>query len=325
VRVLITGATGFVGGWTADAIARRGHQIRFLVRNPDKLARAAAFFGFDADDAVVGDITDEAGVARALQGCDAVVHAAAEVALHGTDADGERALVQRNLAGARNVIGGAVRAGIDPVVHVSSIAALWTPTTAVMHGDLPVTGGAGAYGQAKTAVEVYVRSLQDEGAPVAIVYPTGVAGPSAAGHRGEAGDGVRTLAGVGVLGRTAGLTLVDVRDLADLHVRLLEPGHGPRRILAGGHRIIGADLARALRHASGRHTRYVPIPNRALLGIGRLADRFRSLVPTGVDQLSESAAQYLLYPPIPDNSAAASLGATFRPVTETIDAVFDDD
>ncbi|WP_245548421.1 NAD-dependent epimerase/dehydratase family protein [Gordonia araii] len=319
---MITGATGFVGGWTARAVHERGHDIRFLVRNPDKLARTAAFFGFDASDLVVGDITDAATVAKALDGCDAVVHAAAEVALHGTDAEGEEALVRRNTDGARNVIGRAVEAGIDPIVHVSSCAVLWTPTDAVLHEGLPVTGGAGAYGRAKTAIEEYVRALQDDGAPIAITYPAGVAGPAAAGHLGEAGDALYTLAAVGVLGRTAGLTLVDVRDLADLHARLLEPGRGARRVVAGGHRISGARLAEALSDASGKRVRYLPIPNTALIGLGALADRFPTHVPAKLGQLSETAAQYLLYPPNPDNSVAEALGVTFRPVTETIGDVF---
>ncbi len=317
---MITGATGFVGGWTASALHEHGHQLRFLVRNPDKLARAADYFGFDATDAVVGDITDAAAVDRALDGVDAVLHAAAEVALHDTGGDAAAVLVETNTAGARNVIGGAVRAGIDPIVHVSSAAVLWSPS-GVLRADQPITGGAGAYGQAKTAVEKYVRGLQAEGAPIAITYPSGVAGPAAAGHLGEAGDALFTLVSVGVLGRTAGLTMVDVRDLADLHRRLLEPGHGPRRIVAGGHRITGAALARALSSASHRRVHHIPIPNTALIGLGRLADRFRDRVPARLEQLSETAAQYLLYPPEPDNSAAETLGVTFRPATETIAAV----
>jgi len=320
VRVMITGATGFVGGWTAKAIHDSGHTLRFFVRSPQRLAKAAAFFGIDATEVVVGDIGDAAAVARALDSCDAVVHAAAEVALHHTeDAD---ALVKRNLTGSRNVIGQAVAAGIDPIVHVSSAAVLWTQSGAVMRTDLPPTGGAGAYGHAKTAVESYVRDLQAQGAPIAITYPTGVAGPAAAGHLGEAGDGVLTLADIGVLGRTAGLSLVDVRDLADLHVRLLEPGHRARRFVAGGHQAFGRTLAQTLTRASGHRVRYLPIPNTALLGLGRLADRHRTLVPRKLDQLSESAAQYLLYPPNPDNSAAEALGVVFRPIAETIDAVF---
>lgn len=322
VRVLITGATGFVGGWTAAAIAERGHEIRFFVRSPDKLRRAADFFGFDAADHVVGDITDPTTTARALVGCDAVVHAAAEVVLQHTDDADDDALVARNVTGTRNIVGGAVDAGVGAIVHVSSSAVLWSKTRPVLDDESPLTGGAGAYGRSKTAVEEYVRGLQDQGAPISITYPSGVMGPAAVRHLGEAGDGLLSLAHAGVLGRTAGLTVVDVRDLADLHARLIEPGHSPRRVVAGGHLLTGRPLARAMSAASGRRVHYIPIPNTALLGLGRLADRFRSLVPAGLEQLSETAVEYLLYPPDPDNSTAEGLGATFRPISETFDAVF---
>jgi len=322
VRVLITGATGFVGGWTAAAIAEQGHELRFLVRSPDKLRRTADFFGFNGDDHVVGDITDPTSTASALQGCDAVVHTAAEVVLQHTDDADDDAMVARNVAGTRNIVGGAVDAGIGAIVHVSSSVVLWSKTRPILDGESPLTGGAGAYGRSKTAVEKYVRDLQDRGAPIAITYPCGVMGPAAAGHLGESGDGLFSLADAGVLGRTGGLTVVDVRDLADLHTRLIEPGHGPRRVAAGGHRLTGRALARAMSAASGRRVHYIPIPNTALVGLGRLADRFRNLVPASLEQLSETAVDYLLYPPDPDNSTAEALGVTFRPISETFEAVF---
>ena len=53
-----------------------------------------------------------------------------------------------------------------------------------------------------------------------------------------------------------------------------------------------------------------------------LADRFRNLVPASLEQLSETAVDYLLYPPDPDNSTAEALGVTFRPISETFEAVF---
>ncbi|MFT3900915.1 MAG: NAD-dependent epimerase/dehydratase family protein [Gordonia sp. (in: high G+C Gram-positive bacteria)] len=322
MRVLITGGTGYVGGWTADAVLRAGHDVRFLVRSPDKLRRVADFFGWGEPDFVVGDFTDDAAVARALDGCDAVIHAAAEIALHG-DAEADRVLLERGLTGARNVIGGAVAAGLDPIVHVSSCAVLWPPkSTELTDPAEPLPGGSGAYGAAKTAIEAYVRELQENGAPIAITYPGGVAGPSIDGYGGEGGDGLHTLVKLGVVGRTAGLTLVDSRDLADLHLRLLAPGQGPRRITATGSRITGADLARALSAAVGRWVPYLPIPNSVMTGVGKLADRFPSLVPASLHQLGEAAVGFLLHPPFPENAAAEALGATFRPAEKTIASVF---
>ncbi|SID91017.1 putative oxidoreductase [Mycobacteroides abscessus subsp. abscessus] len=79
MRVLVTGGTGFVGGWTAKAVAEAGHQVRFLVRKEARLHTTVATLGVDVSDYAVGDITDRASVEAALDGCDAVVHSAAMV------------------------------------------------------------------------------------------------------------------------------------------------------------------------------------------------------------------------------------------------------
>ena len=64
MKVMLTGGTGFVGAWTAYAIAQAGHQVRYLVRTPDKLAVSAGALGLDTSDHVVGDITDAEAVRR---------------------------------------------------------------------------------------------------------------------------------------------------------------------------------------------------------------------------------------------------------------------
>ena len=77
MRVLVTGGTGFVGSHSVDAIRAAGHDVRLLVRDPAKAKRVFASRDLAADDLVVGDVTDAICVERALEGCDAVVHAAA--------------------------------------------------------------------------------------------------------------------------------------------------------------------------------------------------------------------------------------------------------
>src|SRR6201997_1281983 len=98
MHVLVTGGTGFVGGWTAKAIADAGHSIRFLVRKPDRLKKAFAQPGRDVSDFAVGDITDRVSVREALAGCDAVVHSAALVA---TDPRQTNDMLTTNMQGAQ--------------------------------------------------------------------------------------------------------------------------------------------------------------------------------------------------------------------------------
>ena len=118
---MVTGATGFVGSHTAAALGAEGHAVRALVRDPEKLERVFRKRGLEPPEAVRGDVTDAASVERASEGCDAVVHTAAVVAMAAHRA---QEVLDTNARGVENVVGGAVQAGIPRVVYVSSVGAL---------------------------------------------------------------------------------------------------------------------------------------------------------------------------------------------------------
>ena len=316
MRVLVTGGTGFVGGWTAKAIADAGHTVRFLVRKPAGLATSVERIGVDVSDYAVGDITDSESVRRALRGCDAVVHSAALVA---TDPRQNDRMLATNLEGARNVLGGAVELGLDPIIHVSSFTALFHPGLETLTADLPVVGGSDGYGRSKADVECYARGLQDAGAPVDITYPGMVLGPPVGNRFGEAGDGVRSALRIGVIpGRSAGWLIVDVRDLAALHAALLVSGHGPRRYMAGGHRVSVSELARLLGAVSGRRLYAVPVPDVALRVAGEVLDRVERFLPVTTPFTAAGMQYYTQMPTSDDSPAENELGVCFRDPRDTL-------
>ena len=310
MKVLVTGGTGFVGSWTARAVQRAGHEVRFLVRDPARLSVSAGALGVDTSDRVAGDITDAASVGRALDGCDAVVHCAAIVAI-GTGAAQRMAA---NLDGARNVLGEACRRGLDPVVHVSSVAAVFRPGLSVLTGDLPVADGLDDYGASKAQVERYARGLQDEGAPVQIIYPGMVVGPPAGQQVGEGTDGVRKVLRLGVVpgGRGASWTVCDVRDLAEAHAALVDAPGPPRRWAAGGVRLSASEVAEALSRATGRRIRHVPFPDAALRGLGRLQDRLGLHLPMAGDITGPAMEYYTRMPESDNGPLERELGVRFR-------------
>jgi dihydroflavonol-4-reductase len=323
VRILITGGTGFVGGWTAKAIADAGHSIRFLVRNPDRLQTSVAKLGVDVSDFAVGDITDRISVRKAMQGRDAVVHSAALVA---TDPRQTNEMLTTNMQGAQNVLGQAVELGLDPIVHVSSFTALFHPNLETLTADLPVVGGADGYGTSKAQVDLYARGLQDAGAPVNITYPGMVLGPPVGNQYGEVGAGVKAALQMHVIpGRGGGWLIVDVRDLAALHAALLEPGRGPRRYTAGGHRVPVAELAEMLGHAGDTPVVAVPIPDTALRVAGAVMDRAGRFLPFETPFTSAGMQYYTQMPASDDSPSEKELGITYRDpretVTDTIDAL----
>jgi len=317
MRVLITGGTGFVGGWTAKGVVDAGHEVRFLVRNPQRLYSSTAALGIDVADHVMGDITDADSVKKALSGCDAVVHAAAMVS---TDPKQAEKTMATNLEGAHNVLGQAADLGLDSIVHVSSIAALFRPGLEKFDADLPAAGGSeDGYGQSKARVELYARSLQDGGAPVNITYPGMVLGPPVGRQFGEAAEGVRGALQVRSLpGRRAGWLVVDVRDLGSLHAALLEPGRGPRRYTAGGHRLSVGEVAQLLSEVSGTTVHPVPVPDSLLRAAGAMLDQLGRFLPLN-SAFSEAGMRYYTQMPASDDSPSEhELGVVYRDPRETL-------
>jgi dihydroflavonol-4-reductase len=321
MHVLITGGTGFVGGWTAKVIAEAGHSIRFLVRNPDRLQTSVAKLGVDVSDFAVGDITDRVSVRDALRGCDAVVHSAALVA---TDPRQTNEMLTTNMQGAQNVLGQSVELGLDPIIHVSSFTALFRPGLEMLTADLPVVGGADGYGTSKAQVEIYARGLQDAGAPVNITYPGMVLGPPVGDQFGEAGEGVKAALQMhAVPGRSAAWLVVDVRDLAALHAALLEPGRGPRRYTAGGHRVPASELANMLGQIAGTPIVAVPIPDTALRVAGAVLDRAGRFLPFDTPFTSAGMQYYTQMPASDDSPGERELGITYRDPQETMADTFE--
>jgi dihydroflavonol-4-reductase len=321
MRILITGGTGFVGGWTAKAIADAGHSIRFLVRTPEKLQTSVAKLGVDVSDFAVADITDRVAVREALQGCDAVVHSAALVA---TDPRQTTEMLTTNMQGAQNVLGQSVELGLDPIVHVSSFTALFHPGLETMTADLPVTGGADGYGTSKAQVDIYARGLQDAGAPVNITYPGMVIGPPVGDQFGEAGEGVKAALQMHAIpGRSAAWLIVDVRDLAALHAALLEPGRGPRRYTAGGRRVPAAELASILGEVAGTPMVALPIPDTALRVAGAVLDRAGRFLPFETPFTWAGMQYYTQMPASDDSPSETELGVTYRDPSETMKDTFE--
>ena len=316
MKVLITGGTGFVGAWTAKAVQDNGHDVRFLVRNVGRLNASAGSIGVDVSDHVLGDIADAESAAAALNGCDAVIHCAAMVS---TDPGRADEMLHTNLEGARYVLGAAAAHGLDPIVHVSSFTALFRPDLEVLHADLPVVGGSDGYGRSKAVVEAYARGLQDGGAPVDITYPGMVLGPPAGEQFGEAAEGVEaTIKMHGVPGRSAAWIVIDVRDLAALHVALLEKGKRARRYMAGGRRIPVQELAKLIGAAADRSLAVFPVPDSALRGVGALFDTIGGYLPFNTPINSAAMQYYTQMPPSDDTPSQRDLGVTQRDPAETL-------
>ncbi|CAN0600431.1 unnamed protein product, partial [Laminaria digitata] len=135
-----------------------------------------------------------------------------------------------------------------------------------------------AYGRARVACEEYVRDLQVQGAAVAITYPAQVIGPDDPGFT-EPHQGLQLLSKGLVPCTSSGTQYVDVRDLAEVHRRLLEEAAPSNRYVIGGHYLDWRALAAALETVTGRRLLKLPVPGLAARLGGHVYDRISSRLP----------------------------------------------
>ena len=271
MRVLVTGGTGFVGSHSVAALLRSGHEVRLLVRSPQRIAPALEPVGVHEVDWAEGDVTDPASVERAMKGCQAVLHAASVYSFLRRDA---KLMEETNARGTDLVLATAHRLGLDPIVYVSSYVALFPANGRVLTTDSPIGTPSPAYARSKADSERIARGYQDAGAPVAISYPAMVWGPHDP-HLGESNRlAVQILRGRLPLIPDGGVPIVDVRDVAQLHAQLIEQGRGPRRYMVGGPYVPFPELVDSLARATGRSIRHYALPDL----LTRLMARFNEAI-----------------------------------------------
>ncbi len=314
MKVLVTGGTGFLGSHAVAALLSAGHDVRMFVRSTDKLHRVFDPKGITLGDVVVGDVLDPSSIAPALDGCDAVLHAAGVVGVSHPEGASRRT----NVDGTRNVVGLALAAGLDPVVHTSSVAALVPTEDPVLTVDTPVSDPPGHYGRSKAEAERYLRAVQADGAPVVSFLIGAVYGP-AQPQLASAMESIVAAAREMMVITSGGIGVIDVRDLARLFTAAMEPGRGPRRYLAGGQYLTWAEWTDVMGEVLGRPVRRTRLPAGALVRAGRLLDAARKVHGFDYPLTYEAAVEMTGTPPNDDGPTLADLGVAYRPVRDTLD------
>jgi dihydroflavonol-4-reductase len=298
----------------ARALLRAGHETALLVRSPDKVERV---FGKDLAarfETIAGDMTDEGAVSHAVQGRHAVIHAAAVVALEQKHA---ARVLHDNRRGIEIVVGSAFAAGIERVLYVSSVVVLYRSGQPTMSTERLGDPGGSAYMRSKVECEMYVRSLQGTGAPIQTTYPAGVIGPDDPGLS-EANRGVLAFFRDACVVTDSGLQMVDVRDVAEAHVRLLGTPMGPGRHVLAGHFIPWARLADLCEEITGRKLRRLPIPGAVMRASGLVADLVKHVWDFQFP-LSHEAMRFMTqWVPIDPTPADGGPSFAFRDPRETL-------
>jgi dihydroflavonol-4-reductase len=174
VKVFVTGGTGFIGGAVVRQLRARGDDVVALVRNPAKGAPLEALGCI----LVAGDLNDERAIRAGMEGCDAVIHAAAVYEV-GIPVSARQSMQEANVGGTERVLGAALEAGTRKVVYVSTVGAFGNTHGRVVDETYEHPAGAFTSEYEKTKWEAHqvAKRLIGEGLPCVIVQPGGVYGP----------------------------------------------------------------------------------------------------------------------------------------------------
>jgi dihydroflavonol-4-reductase len=313
VRILVTGAGGFLGSHVARVLLGRGHQVRVLVRpsRPNK-----ALEGLDVERAE-GDLLDEPSLVRACRDSEGLIHCAARTGYWSRQDDEQRAI---NVEGTSALLRSAHRAKIGRIVHVSSIATIGCSkdgrvldeTHVWMPRSLRIN-----YVTTKHESEERAFAAAWAGMDVVVVNPCMLMGPR---FDGRPRSGLVN----GIANRTTrwippgGTSVVDVADAAEGCVLAFERGAKGQRYILGGHNQTWREMHERIARAAG-----VPAPKRSVplfaartLELGaRVLDVAHLSRPPWTPEILRT---WGLFGFVDSAKAKTQIGYTFRPLDETI-------
>jgi len=268
-KILVTGATGFVGAAVARALIARGERVVLLARKSSPRGNVE---GLDAE-IVIGDLRDAESLGPALRGVEKLYHVAADYRLWAPDPN---EIVEANRLGVANIMTAALRADVSRIVYTSSVATL------KLNGEgRPVDENSpaapqqaiGAYKKSKTIAERLVEKMAaEEGLPAVIVNPSTPIGPRDIKPTPTGRVIVEAASGKMPAYVDTGLNLVHVEDVAAGHIAAMEKGRvGERYILGGQDAPLGAMLAE-IAELVGRRPPVTKIPRAPLFPLAFAAE-----------------------------------------------------
>ncbi len=224
MKLLVTGATGFLGSTLVPLLLEAGHEVRALLRKP---------FALPGCEVVRGDVLDRGSLTSALQGCEGLYHLAGLVSRDPADA---RKMYDLHVGGTRNLLELAEKAGVKRVVLASSSGTIGVSRTrrvATEEDDYPIEAvGRWPYYLSKIYEEKIALLQARRGLAVIVLNPSLLLGPGDA-RMSSTQDIFRFLMGrIPVMPR-GGISFVDVRDAAQAFVAALTRGNLGERHLLG--------------------------------------------------------------------------------------------
>lgn len=323
--ILVTGATGLLGGHLAAALLLQGRRVRALYRTPEKQMRAREILSFYTPEAdrlfaqiewVQGDVTDVFSLMDAMEDVDEIYHCAGLVSFHDSDS---KVLHKINGEGTANMVNIALEKEIKKFCHVSSVATLQVQANRKYIDELSVwktSSGNSAYAISKYRAEFEAWRGLSEGLNVVVVNPSVIIG---AGCWGQSSGELITRTHQWLPFYTAGTTgYVDVKDVVNCMVRLMDENKFGERYILNAENLSFGEVIGHLRQNFNRP----PVRLKAgsfLMHSARYADSFISVLSGRRRMVTKDIITSALARNFYDNSKICrELNYVFSPMEKTL-------
>ena len=265
MRVLVTGATGFVGGNLVRTLVDRGYDVRALVR---RNSNTLALENLGVEEAL-GDLRDRESIAKALKGCQGVFHCAAMYTFWSRDPS---EVYRVNVEGTKIIFEEAERAGVERAVYTSTVSTIGLPKKGLGTEDtqLQPKDLVGHYKKSKYLGEQEALAAASNGLPVVVVNPAAPIGPWDVKPTPTGGivlDFLRRKLPVYI---STGMNVIDVEDVATGHVLAMEKGVPGQRYILGHRNMTLLEVLLTLEAITGVRAPRVRIPVNLIILLGMI-------------------------------------------------------
>ena len=316
MRVLLTGATGFVGSAILRQLIRRGDTVRTLVRSTSDQRNLR-----DIDcEVYLGDINDLDSIKTAISDCQVLFHVAADYRLWAPNPD---EITKTNVLGTQNIVNAARTANIEKIIYTSSVATLGKNDNGMpANENTPsyIENMIGAYKRSKFIAEQHVqRMISEQSLPAIIVNPSAPVGPRDLKPTPTGRLIVKAAKGEIPAFINTGLNIVHVDDVAIGHIKALDKGKIGERYILGGENLPLENILRMVSEFYGNKAPRIRVPPNIVLPIAYLIQAWAKITKSHEPFITvngvKMSRQKMYYT---SDKAESELGYKFRPAKEAI-------
>jgi dihydroflavonol-4-reductase len=314
MKIVVTGANGFLGSWLTKALVYRGFDVHILVRPTSDLSDLAGI----TYKILYGDVTDLLSLEKAFEGASGIFHLAGVVAYRYED---RPQMEKVNVGGTKNVIAAAEKMRVPKILHLSSVVAVGASKTPehILNEDSPYTISDLnlGYFETKRTSELLVKAAFERGAFDAIIVNPSTIYGAADAKKGSRSIQVKVAQGKFPFYTPGGASIVGVEDVVDGIIKAWDKGRPGERYILSHENWTVQSLFETIANEAGVEPPKHKLPASILHTIGFLGDAIRPLGIKG-PITRENAWTSTMFHWFDNSKARRELGFNPRPATEAI-------